>query len=74
MLLPQLGWGLVSPDEGLLQPGWLWFLAAGLCVWCSWPWLNDSLGDCTAEFCFVCCRQTCRLGESCLPAVFSRGW
>lgn len=29
MLLPQLGWGLVSPAEGLLQPGWVWLLAAG---------------------------------------------
>jgi hypothetical protein len=29
LLLPQLGWGLVSPGEGLLQPGWLWLLAAG---------------------------------------------
>lgn len=29
MLLPQLSWGNVSPGEGLLQPGWVWLLAAG---------------------------------------------
>lgn len=28
-LLPQLCWGLVSPADGLLQPGWVWLLAAG---------------------------------------------
>ncbi|KAF8064560.1 Meak7 [Scenedesmus sp. PABB004] len=28
--LPALGWGLASPAEGLLSPGWVWLLAPGL--------------------------------------------
>jgi hypothetical protein len=27
--LPLLGWGLCSPAESLLQPGWVWLLAPG---------------------------------------------
>jgi hypothetical protein len=30
LLLPGLVWGLCSPSTGLLQPGWVWLLAAGL--------------------------------------------
>lgn len=26
---PQLGWGLCSPADGLLQPEWVWLLSAG---------------------------------------------
>eukprot|EP00879_Flechtneria_rotunda_P032535 GHRR01035755.1.p1 GENE.GHRR01035755.1~~GHRR01035755.1.p1 ORF type:complete len:162 (+),score=43.91 GHRR01035755.1:535-1020(+) len=27
--LPDLGWGLCDPADSLLQPGWVWLLAAG---------------------------------------------
>jgi hypothetical protein len=35
VLLPQLLWGQVAPLEALLQPGWVWLLAAGAFGWAS---------------------------------------
>jgi hypothetical protein len=59
MLLPQLGWGLVSPAEGLLQPGWVWLLAPGGCC-------CDALTDI-----FDACSKASPCTAQCWPSKLS---